>query len=769
MITKKELLEAEAKSSSDNYIEGEGKVIKVVYYNQESSWGVLAVENNLSTKEGKGATITLTGNFSRVHEDSTVHYTGVITEHPTYGEQVSVTSVCLVADESTKEGVINFLVHAEISGISTQLAEHIWDTFGTNSISVVLTNPDRLIEVKGIGDYTVESVKVSVQKYHDMQDTIKFLSTYGMPFGTMKLIYDYYTTKDNTNRCLSVIKSNIYAILGEVKGVSFTVIDRVAFAMGYKPEDPRRLTASILHCLQQRTTVTSSTGCFLMELKRDFTKLTGIDNTSLFMALLKSPFISKRVVREENEVYYKPFYNMEDYIAKSLISLRNTPLSIDWNDKIVEDELQSFDFELNIEQKRAIKGVLNNRVSVITGGPGSGKSTITKAVVDIVKRHGLDVVLLCPTGKATRRLSECTGSEAQTIHKYLGLGFSIADVFTLPRLKRDTFIIIDECSMTDLNMMSRISSICDTTPIHLIAIGDIDQLPSVQAGSVLDDLIKSRVISVFWLKDILRQAENSNIIKYCSRVNNGKMIPECDTRDFFYREYFTESEVTEELLDIYAKEVRTHGLSEVQVITPYKKGILGTGALNELLAENFNDNILDPNRPYRVGDKVIQIVNNYKMNVFNGETGVVVGFDDKKTLINFNDSIKEYTPEATKLETQLAYAITCHKSQGSEYEVVIVVLSDCSGNFLLTRKLLYTAMSRGKHKVYVLGTTDSVRKCVKNDYEQTRITKLYNLIPSYNGKIKTTSENWYDIPNPFSDLIESPNPPNEIIQLASII
>lgn len=756
-----DMLEAEAKSSNDNYIEGEGKVTKVVYYNQERSWGVIAVENNsLLDKNGKvkGVTITLTGNFNRVYEESTVHYTGYVVQHPTYGDQVTVTSLTLVADESSKEGVINFLVHADIDGISTQLAEHIWNTFGSESISIVLNNTERLKEVRGIGDYTVESVRASVQKYHDMQETIKFLSAYGVAFSTIKLIYDYYATKDNKNKCLSIIKSNIYAILGEIKGIGFKTIDKIAHSMGYKPEDPRRLTAGIMHCLQHRTSVTSSTGCYLMELRKDFVNLTGIDNTSLFMALLKSPFVSKRILRDEGEVYYKPFYNMEDYIAKSLTSLKNTPLSTDWYSHIIDDEIRAFDFNLNAEQQSAIRGVLNNRISVITGGPGSGKSTITKAVVNIVKRHGLDVVLLCPTGKATRRLSECTGSEAQTIHKYLGLGFSISDVFTLPHLKKDTFIIIDECSMTDLNMMCRIASICDTTPIHLIVIGDVDQLPSVQAGNVLGDLIKSRVIEVFWLKDILRQAENSNIIKYCSRVNNGKMIPECDTRDFMYREYFTEAEAMDDLLEIYAKEVRTHGLAEVQVITPYKKGILGTGSLNELLAEEFNENELDPNRPYRIGDKVIQIVNNYAQGVFNGETGIVVGYDDKKTLINFNDVIKTYTLDAIKLETQLAYAITCHKSQGSEYEVVIVVLSDSNGNFLLTRKLLYTAMSRGKRKVYILATTDSVRKCVRNDYEQARITKLYSLLPMYHGKVKTTSDNWYNIPNPFGDLELRPNP-----------
>jgi exodeoxyribonuclease V alpha subunit len=433
--------------------------------------------------------------------------------------------------------------------------------------------------------------------------------------------------------------------------------------------------------------------------------------------------------------------------------LNSIPLKVNIDEDIVEQAINNFPFQLNEQQVNAVRGVISSRVTVLTGGPGTGKSTITKAVVDIFQKSKIHFELLSPTGKATRRMVECTGHNAYTIHKYLHAKSASLEDIELPVVPHDTAIIIDESSMLYILMLAKIVEIAKYTPIRLILIGDQDQLPSVQVGNVLSDIINSGVADVYKLTDIMRQAKDSHIIQYCSDINMGKLIPQCQYSDFEYTEFYDENDLFDELEHCYFDEVGKHGLSQVQIIAPYKKGNLGTLNLNKFIS-NFNENYRS-DLGYDQNDKVMQMRNDYSNNVFNGECGVVSYASDNLIKVSFREDTSEIldgtTPdsdghvisydEKNLVDLMLAYASTCHKSQGAEYSVVFVILDDTTCNFLLTRKLLYTAVSRGKKKVYIYSSPGCLSKCIKNISEVPRITKLSWLLQ----KAKPSSDEFLDI------------------------
>ena len=742
--------------STRNYDEIKTVVDRVVYYNKPSKWGVLSVRNTLLDDPiFLDKKITLAGNFDEVYSGCEIIFSGNVVSNPKYGFQIQVSSLRINKDVNGKESIVNFLVKSSIKGISVANANKIYEAFGDDSIRVVLHETSKIKSISGIGEGTYNEVKSSIHEYLRMEELINFCTKLGIPFNII-----YKLDREFGENAVSLLKNNIYHIIEITDEVSFNIIDEIALKSGVKKEDSNRLRAAMIYCVKTHVMMNSSTGISVGDLKQLFARVTGVLDQIYYNTTITKLVNEGLVVIDGAFVYWRYYYDKEEFAAKMISYLKNVPLKTVIDEDVIEKAINNFPFQLNEQQINAVRGVISSRVAVLTGGPGTGKSTITKAVVDIFSKGKVHFELLSPTGKATRRMVECTNHSAHTIHKYLHAKSASLEDIELPVVPQDTAIIIDESSMLDILMLAKIVEIAKYTPIRLVLIGDQDQLPSVQVGNVLSDIINSEVADVFKLTDIMRQAKDSHIIQYCSDINSGKLISQCEYNDFVYTEFYDENDLLDELEEYYFKEVEEHGLDNVQIIAPYKKGTLGTLNLNKFISE-FNNNFRS-DLGYAKDDKVMQIRNDYSSNVFNGECGTVTLATDDMVKVAFREDFESKEAgtvpnalghiitydEKNLIDLMLAYASTCHKSQGAEYSVVFVILDDATGNFLLTRKLLYTAGRRGKKKVYIYASPGCLSKCIKNTSEVPRITKLSWLLKqnSYNKPINTDIFDFEEVP-----------------------
>lgn len=710
------------------------QVKKIVYYNRERKWGVLGtvpsetLPLHLQCLMNDFSNVTLSGNFEGVYEGAEVEVVGDIIDNPKYGKQVGIRTLKVVQDNKSREGIINFLARSMIAGISIANAIKIYDAFGEKAVETVLNNPNKLISIKGIGEKTIAKVTESVQRYKRMEPLVKYCTEMGLSYFLIMKI-----DEELGDEALEVIKRDPFRILEISPAFSFKQVDEIFIKNGGDPKDPKRLKIGLLYALRRIVVLEGSTGCKSVTLQKEFVSLLGVNpngkdylNTLYHLELENKVKISDPNNVLNSIVYYMEYLNMEAYIAstiKILESEGSTNLEID--EDVVEEEINNFPYTLNEQQVNAIKEALKHPVYILTGNPGTGKSTITKALYQIYHRSQFNVKLLSPTAKAAIRLSECTGGEAQTIHKFLGMRKD-GVVYNDQPYDENTVLIIDEASMVDIILMNNLLERI-TPSTRIILVGDNQQLPSVQAGNVLGDTIGSGVLSVSVLTDIMRQQENSSIIKFCDMINKGSVFDPCDLQDFHYEEFGTAQELRDLFCFKYLEEVNNVGLTEVQVITPYKKGELGMNNLNSMLqlvyqSENKGPEIFEG---YRRGDRVRHTQNNYKKEVFNGEVGVVDSLtEDGDMLVDYN--YKRVTYDINDIcELTLSYASTVHASQGSEYKVVFVILDDTAANdFLLIRRLLYTAVSRGKERVYIYTKPYLVDKCIMNDRYKPRVTKL---------------------------------------------
>ena len=706
------------------------RIEKVVYYSSSNLWGVLGLTpvDNLG-ELGKEllniyGSITASGSFEKPYEDSEVIITGNVVTNPKYGKQIEVVSLKVVCDTSSKEGVINYLARSSIEGIGVQLAEKIYDFFKEDTIDVVVNHTEELQRIHGIGKKTVEKVKRSVDFLKKYQSTIEFLTEIGIGYSTiMKLIEEF---KEETK---AVIEADPYKILDVSKELSFRQVDEIYIKAGGDPKSKKRLQTAFLYLLKQQATMEGSTGCLRNTLSKKFYSLLGIAGSEDFFGdTMEALEEEKKIVLGGGiYVYYKEYLDIERAIAEHIKTLQKCYMPNNAiKEGIVEEEIKNFPFTLNEQQIKAVHDCLNTNIAVLTAAAGCGKTTITKALYRIYIRCGFNVVLLSPTAKAALRLAECTGGYAQTIHKFL-----LSDKGEEKEYQKNTVLIIDEASMMDIMLFNNLLEKA-TLSTRILLVGDNNQLPSVQAGNVLGDVIDSSKVHVSLLTDIMRQKENSNIIKYCSMINEGEVFEPCEEPDFLYEEFGTAKELKDKFLPLYKKEVKEFGLAEVHVITPYKKGEIGMNVLNNLLQQEMNGKTPEAMEGFRVGDKVRHTQNNYKKDVFNGETGVVYSFNSEEDIlkVEYADKFIEYSRLDIN-ELTLSYVSTVHASQGSEYKVVFVILDDTSVNsFLHIRRLLYTAVSRGKSKVYILTKPYLVDRCIENDTYRPRITKLRDFLNS---------------------------------------
>ncbi|MBF7095926.1 SF1B family DNA helicase RecD2 [Alkalibacter mobilis] len=710
-----------------------GYIHNIIYRNELNNFTVMDLEsgNNL---------ITVTGTFPGLNEGEYITIKGVWTDHPSFGMQMKAHSFKIEVPE-TLEGMEKYLASGLISGIGEKKARLLIDRFGEEVLDIIRYNPQRLTEVEGIGTKTAERISDSFNEHREVMDIIMFLGEYGISSSLAMRVYKVY--KENT---ISVIKENPYKMIRDVHGVGFKIADEIAMSMGIEEFSPFRIMAGVKYILQS----CYNDGNMFMEeeeLVDKSKRILNIDEDTAFNHLEELTLQGevKLQLIEDRRVYYTlPLFMAEENVAEMISSIseyryENEIINVD---RIIEGFEKENNVDLDQIQKEAVKASIDNGAVIITGGPGTGKTTIIKCILEIFESLDYNIALAAPTGRAAKRMKEATGFEAKTIHRMLEYGYSENEEDqTFDRnednpLEQD-LIIVDEASMIDILLMNHLLKAI-RLGTRLILVGDINQLPSVGPGNVLKDLIESQVVEVVKLEKIFRQAQESMIVVNAHRINKGEMpIVNNKEKDFYFINCATGEKIRQTILDICTHRLKNYNnydfFEDIQIITPVKKGNTGTYELNKLMQQNLNPPSTGKEEAnfsgnlFRVGDKVMQTRNNYNIDwtdlmtqekgqgVFNGDIGIIkeINQRDKFVTVLFDEERKVVYTFDQMDELTLSYAITVHKSQGSEFPVVVMPVFK-GPRMLLNRNLLYTAITRGKEMVILVGHKSYLQAMVQN-------------------------------------------------------
>ena len=697
-----------------------GVVEHITYQNPENGWSVMKVK----VKDYKDL-VTLTGSLLDVPVGSVLLCEGQWKVDARYGQQYVVESWEEVMP-ATIYGIEKYLGSGLIKGIGPAYARAIVSRFGLEILEVIENDIERLLEVPRLGRKRMEKIRESWEKQKDIKEVMVFLQGYGVSTAYAAKIYRQYQ-KD----AIKTVKENPYKLADDIWGIGFKTADGIASKMGYENNDPRRCRSGILYTLNRL----AEEGHVYAEPEQLVTaakELLQADEEPIRKAIADM-IEAKDLIADNDVLYLPPFYHAENGSAKRLTSLLSESLFSDMaaeeavpygnqsNNGIVYDEVQ----------QAAIKQALESKVMVLTGGPGTGKTTTTQGIIAAFKSRGMQILLAAPTGRAAKRMTEATGMEAKTIHRLLEYnpmdGYKRNDENPL----EGDALIVDECSMIDImlfyNLMKAIPS-----KMRLILVGDIDQLPSVGAGNVLRDIIDSQRIPVVRLTRIFRQAQTSRIVMNAHAINAGRFpnISNGKDTDFF----FIKAEDAEAIPQLIVSLVRdrlsraySYNPKEIQVLTPMQRGNVGAGNLNTELQNALNpsgESLTRGGYTFRRGDKVMQIRNNYDKNVFNGDIGYVNAVDttERTLTVIYDGRLVEY--DVSELdELTLAYAVTIHKSQGSEFPVVVIPVT-MKHFVMLQRNLIYTGITRAKKICVLVGTTKALAYAIHNQTVSKRNTKL---------------------------------------------
>lgn len=732
-----------------------GEVIKVRYVNEENGYSVF----DLNTSDGE---IKIVGIFDSVNVGESLEVEGEFTYDNKYGEQLNVTSYQKKLPSSITE-IQKYLASGIISTIGTKNATYIVEQFGKESLNIVFDETDRLIEVRGIGKKSIEKIKKSVEELKFSKNILFHLSGLGISLSLSKKIYNIF--RENT---LEIINENPYKLIKNVKGIGFLKADEIALKNNLDKNSPYRIESAIIYVLNQKAINFGHVYYPKRKLTDEVSKLIGVE-TELIEPVYMNLLLSSEVVIdnsfEESNVYLDYLYISESYIASKLAKMAlNEDFKILFDiDKEIKTTIKSLSIKLSDIQINAISSCFKENISIITGGPGTGKTTIINTISKIYLDNGYNISLCAPTGRAAKRIEETTGIEAKTIHRMLGYIPSSYDDIGHFEYNEDNpldtdVIIIDEMSMVDVVLFEKLlRGIKDNT--RLIIVGDVDQLPSVGAGNVLRDLINSEKIEYTKLVDIFRQSENSNIIVNAHKINNGQEpILNEKNSDFFFLKTESPAITRNIVVDLISKRLpKAYGYDfsrDIQILTQSRKGICGVFELNRLLQDILNpkneetDEILVGNKLFRVNDKVMQTKNNYNLSffdsdgeenfgVYNGDMGHIIFIDksSKKLTVEMDDKrLIDYTLEDLD-NLELAYAITIHKSQGSEFKSVIIPMFD-GYRLLQTRNLLYTAITRAKENIVLVGDKNVMNNMIRNNTINSRYSNLENRIKHFYGLVE---------------------------------
>lgn len=693
----------------------QGEVARVTY-RSENGYTVLRLD-------ASGSAITCVGVFARIGPGDRVKAKGEWVTHPKYGAQFNVAGYEIVPPH-TVEGIARYLASGIVKGVGEGIADRIVARFGERTLEVIEKHPGRLLEVEGLGPKRVQAIKKAWREQREMSELIVFLESHGIRVGSAIKIYKHYGANS-----IGIIRENPYRLAAEIWGIGFATADKIAYRLGIAPDAPVRVRAGIVHVLSEAA---DDGHVFLDEafLRSKCSSLLGIEETAFDDALAVLAG-EGAIVLECERVYLPQLLEAEKAIAANLKRLYESEEgpSISAPDGVLSRLEAQGGMKFGQSQIEAIRQGLKSRLAIVTGGPGTGKTTIVRAFVEIYESSGLKVCLAAPTGRAAKRMSEITQTEARTLHRLL----EYSPRENLFRRNADNpidadLVVVDEASMLDILLASSLAKAIKSAT-SVIMVGDVDQLPPVGPGNFLRDVIEARRLPVHRLTHIFRQEAGSTIVENAHRINGGEFpVFSKGSGDFFLIEEDDPAEVANKVVELCSRRLPAgfglDGVNDVQVLSPMYKGEAGATNLNARLQEALNPEGRQlGDLRFRMGDKVMQLRNNYEKAVFNGDIGRVVGYDpeEDRVTIRFDADVDYDRSELD--EVTLAYAITVHKSQGSEFPCVVMpVLTQ--HYIMLYRNLLYTGVTRAKRLVVLVGTKKAVALAVRNVRSEQRFSSL---------------------------------------------
>ncbi len=711
-----------------------GSVERITYYNDETNYCVLRLRPD-QLMLGRDQLVTVVGNMPELQPGESVRLQGQWMNHPRHGRQFRAEVVTTIRPASV-EAIKRYLGSGLIKGIGPVTAKRIVEHFGEETLDVLDRTPERVLEVPGVGKHRARLIGEAWIEQQHIKEVMLFLQGHGISTGLAIKIYKQYG-----DQAIPIVSRDPYRLAADIFGIGFKTADKIAQDLGLPPDAPSRITAGIRYALSQATDdgnvflprdVLVERAAELLDVEADHVeaaleRMAGRGDVKL------EPVPVPDGLAHVEAVYLPPMYFSETGAAERLKRMNATSASrlsdlqqADWA-TLLRDAVAGGPVALTPQQQGAVRAALTHKISVLTGGPGTGKTTTLRAVIAVLRRTRHRFLLASPTGRAAKRLSEATGQDASTIHRMLGFSPSRWDFTHDEDNPLDTdMIIVDEASMIDLVLFY---NLLKATPpdTHLLLVGDVDQLPSVGAGNVLHDVIRGDVGPVTRLDVIFRQAETSQIIRNAHRINQGELPDTSNQSDDFF--VFVEEDpqqAADLLVDIVQKRIPARfgldPLEDIQVLAPMYRGPIGVSALNEVLQAQLNPNPHGrkaerrlAGRLFRVGDKVIQMRNNYKKEVFNGDIGRVYSFDmtNQVMIVRMDERHVPYDfAEADELTH--AYCISVHRSQGSEYPCVVMPVVT-QHYMMLQRNLLYTAVTRARKLVVLVGTRKAIAIAVRND------------------------------------------------------
>ena len=735
----------------------EGVVAHIIYRNEENGYTVFELQ-------AEDEELVCIGSFSLLNEGEGIRASGSFGEHPVYGRQFRIESY----ERKDPEGaavIQRYLGSGAIRGVGEALAARIVKKFGDDTLRILREEPERLAEVKGISERKAQEIGVQVAEQEEMRSALMYLSDYGLTLHMSVRIFRFYG-----NDLYGVLKENPYRLAEDIEGIGFRKADEIAQRAGIRPDSEFRLRSGVLYVLS----LASAQGHIYLPqelLLKNAASVLSVEEDALGPAL-DALAIDRRIVRKTDgetvRVYESRMYYLELNCAH-MLNMLNVPCAVDarQSERLIAQLLKESEIRLEEEQIDAVRQAAREGILILTGGPGTGKTTTINAMIRYFELAGMSFCLAAPTGRAARRMTEATGYEASTIHKLLEVSGGGREGEETVRFSRNEenpldvdVIIIDEMSMVDLFLMhALLRAVLHGT--HLILAGDSDQLPSVGPGDVLRDLLRTGMFPTVTLTRIFRQAAGSDIVVNAHRINKGEQISLENKRggDFFFLSGHEAQPVANRIVRLIREELPSQlkiPPFDVQVLSPMRKGSLGVEMLNRMLQEHLNPpskekrEVVWGDRTFREGDKVMQIRNNYQIDweirgrhgiavehgnsIFNGDMGTVRGINAfaQEAEIEFDGGRWVAYPFAMFEELEHAYAVTVHKSQGSEYPAVILPL--LSGPpVLMTRNLLYTAVTRAKSLVILIGEEGVIRGMIDNQHERKRYTSLCECIESERG------------------------------------
>ena len=715
-----------------------GQIERITFTNEENGFTIAKVK-----VKGKRDLVTVIGNLMAPMPGEIIDMRGEWAHHPKYGEQFKVVRFKTKVP-ATVYGIQKYLGSGLIKGLGPVMAGRIVDRFGENTLEVIENQIGRLAEVKGIAEKSIANIARAWEAQKEIRDVMIFLQSHGVSSAFASKIFKRYG-----DRSIAVVKQNPYRLATDIFGVGFLKADSIAKELGFSNDSAVRVEAGIIYTLYQL----SEDGHVyfpyesLIERSRE---ILGVGREPIVRAI-GSLSADKQIIIEDIDegvenfkpnnkaVYLARFHQCETGISNRLKALLSTPKStreVD-SDRAIEWVHDQLSFEPAENQKNAIRFALENKVMVITGGPGTGKTTIIKAILKIFSRMKIHIMLAAPTGRAAKRMSEMTGHPAKTIHRLLEYSIHKHGFQRNEKKPLDCdLLIIDEASMIDTILMHHLLKAVPATGT-CIFVGDVNQLPSVGPGNVLNDMIACGSVAVVELNEIFRQAKTSRIVVNAHRINEGK-LPSFGKSELFDPNndfYFIEQDDAARVLEIILQLVKQRipqrfgfdALDDIQVLTPMHKGVVGAANLNDQLQSALNPGnggITRGDRTFRVNDKVMQIRNNYDKEIFNGDIGRITAIQPEERQVTVYFDNRHVVYDFSELdEMVLAYAVSVHKSQGSEYPVVIMPILT-QHYILLQRNLIYTAVTRGRSLVVMVGSRKALAIGVNNNETQQRFTRL---------------------------------------------